>query len=251
MKKLCFLFVVLAFSSCMKEESTNTPDRSGYTAQNGSITRFVIEGDFMYAIDFNYLKIFSLANNDNPVLIGNIKVGYGLETIFVHNKFVYIGANNGVYVISAENPMNPIQLQTIEHHISCDPVVVQGNHAYSTKRTSATGCGTTWQTSSLTVYDVTVPTQAQLITDILMDQPYGLAVQGNWLYVCDPGKGGIVVYDITNPANPVEMAIATVEEPRDIILMYPYMVVSTNSTFDLYNYSDPLNIYLISSLIIS
>jgi hypothetical protein len=251
MKKLVIVFIALAFSACMKEEPADTTDRSGYTAQNGSITRFVIEGNLMYAIDFNYLKIFNLTNNDNPVLIGNIKVGYGLETIFVHNKYVYIGANNGVYVISAENPMHPIQLQQIQHHISCDPVVVAGNYAYSTKRTSATGCGTTWQTSSLTVYDVTSPTNATLIKDILMEQPYGLAVQDNWLYVCDPGKGGIVVYNISDPANPIEATIATVEEPRDIILMYPYMIVSTNSAYSLYNYADPMHIYLISSLIIS
>jgi len=251
MKKYFIIILSLLVVSCSKDGSLDSLNSNTNTGQNGSITRFVIQDNFMYAIDFNYLKIFDISNNDNPVFISSVKVGYGLETIFIYDKYIYLGANDGVYVISVDNPVNPVQLQKIEHHISCDPVVVQGNYAYSTQRVNVAGCGTMWQISSLAVYDVTDPEHSTPVAAINMNQPYGLAVQGNWLYVCDPGKGGIVVFDITNPASPVKVAVAQVTEPRDIILMFPYMVVSTSSKFELYNYSDPMNIYLISTLVIS
>jgi hypothetical protein len=249
MKQILTLIAVLFLFSCSSDSSREVVN-SG-TGQQGSITRFVISGSYMYAIDFNYLKIFSLANNDDPVFLTSIKIGYGLETIFVYGNYIYIGASDGVYVLSVTNPLSPVQLQKIEHHISCDPVVVQGNYAYSTQRVNAVGCGTLWQMSALAVYDVTAPAQASLVTSINMEQPFGLAVEGNWLFVCDQGKGGIIVYDISNPANPVEVTTTTVSEPRDIILMYPYMVVSTRTKFQLYNYSNPLNIYPLGSLTIS
>lgn len=250
MKNIIITIITLLVVSCSKDSSLDSL-QSNNTGINGSITRFVINDNFMYAIDFNYLKIFDITNNDHPVFVSSTLVGYGLETIFVYDNYIYLGANDGVYVISISNPQTPVQLQKIQHTISCDPVVVQGNFAYSTQRVNAVGCGVMWQLSSLAVYDVTNPAQATLVKNIDMENPYGLAIEGDWLLVCDPGKGGIVVYNISNPANPTEMTVAQVTEPRDIILMYPYMVVSTNSKFELYNYSDPLNIYHISSLIIS
>lgn len=244
---LTILFVTV--SACSYEKTSSTGESS--TGINGSITRFVIQGQYLYAIDLNYLKIFDLSDNDDPVLTSSIKVGYGLETIFIYGNYIYLGANDGVYVISVANPFQPVQMQKIQHHISCDPVVVQGNYAYSTQRVNAVGCGTIWNMSALAVYDVTDPLQSSLVKSIIMDHPYGLAVEGNWLYVCDPGQGGIVVYNISNPANPVEMTVAAVTEPRDIILMYPYMIVSTTTSFQIYNYSDPMNIYSLGTLIIS
>lgn len=241
--------VLSSLAGCSSDNSLQISEYS--TGINGSITRFVIKGQYLYAIDLNYLKIFDLSDNDDPVLTSTIQVGYGLETIFVYGDYIYLGANDGVYVISVANPFQPVQMQKIQHHISCDPVVVQGNYAYSTQRVNTVGCGTWWNVSALAVYDVTDPLQSTLVKSINMNHPYGLAVEGNWLYVCDPGQGGIVVYNISNPANPVEMTITSVTEPRDIILMYPYMIVSTTNSFQIYNYSDPMNIYSLGTLIIS
>lgn len=246
---LILILLLATVSACSSDKSSGTGESS--TGINGSITRFVIQGQYLYAIDLNYLKIFDLSDNDNPVLTSSIQVGYGLETIFIYGDYIYLGANDGVYVIGVSNPFQPVQMQKIQHHISCDPVVVQGNYAYSTQRVSAVGCGTMWNISALVVYDVTDPLQSSLVKSIIMDHPYGLAVEGNWLYVCDPGQGGIVVYNIANPANPIEMTITSVTEPRDIILMYPYMIVSTANSFQIYNYSNPLNIYSLGTLIIS
>jgi hypothetical protein len=81
--------------------------------------------------------------------------------------------------------------------------------------------------------------------EITMNEPFGLAIEGNWLYVCD---GGIVVFDIADPADPERVDIVPVTDAHDIILNYPYMLVATSTSFELYNYSDPENIHFISTL---
>jgi hypothetical protein len=247
MKNLFTIIVIVVLASCSKNDSLSTDN----TGKNGSVTRFAIKDNLMYAIDFNYLSIYNISNNDNPVLVQSIKVAYGLETIYIYGDYVYLGSVDGVYVIDIKDPAHPHETEKIEHHLSCDPVVVQNNYAYSTQRVNATGCGSRWHQSALAVYDVSQPLNSVLVKQIMMAQPYGLAVEGNWLYVCDPGKGGIVVYDISNPADPQQMNITSVTEPRDIITFYPYMIVSTTTKFEIYNYADPLNIYFVSSLALS
>ena len=236
---------VLLLGSCKDEGMFQDP---GNTGKNGSISRFAIRDNFMYAIDVNMLNTYDITDNDNPTPVASGEVGYGLETINIYGNNIFLGAVDGVYVLSLDNPTQPSQLQKIEHHMGCDPVVVQGNYAYSTQRVTNTGCGNVWQESVLAVYDVSQPSQSALVEQIQMEEPYGLAVEGQWLFVCDPGRGGIVVYDVTSPASPDEKTLTPLAEPRDIILMYPYMVVSTQNGFELYNYSDPLQMEYVSTL---
>ncbi len=250
MKKLFVVVCTVLLAACSKDNSLSTND-AGNTGKNGSLTRFAIKDNFMYAIDNNYVRVFDISNNDNPIQVSSTEVAYGLETIFIYADYIYLGATDGVYVLNIANPNHPAALPKIEHHISCDPVVVQNDYAYSTQRVTATGCGHVWQNSALAVYDVSQPNNATLVEEINMVEPYGLAVEGNWLYVCDPGRGGVVVYDISNPSNPVQKTVTHVNEPRDIITIYPYMIIATDTKFELYNYADPLNMYLISTLVLS
>jgi len=244
MRKIIFLITVILFAACGKNDVSTVGDATG---KNGSITRFAIKDNLMYAIDINYLRVFDISDGDNPVLVQSMEVAYGIETIFIYENYIYLGAVDGVYVIDINNPISPHQLQKIEHHITCDPVVVQNNYAYSTQRVTTTGCGNHWFQSALAVYDVSDINNSVLKKEITMGEPYGLAVEGSWLFVCDAVNGGILVFDITDPADPVEKSTANVIEPRDIILNYPYMLVATNTSFELYNYSDPLNIHFVST----
>jgi hypothetical protein len=235
-KNILFLFVSILFA-CNKQSITTEQNSTG---KNGSLTRFAIKDNYMYAIDVNYLKVYDNTQGDDPVLKNKIKVDYGIETISIYGEYVYLGAVDGVYIVDIKNPQNPIELEKIEHHVSCDPVVVQNNIAYSTQRSNAIGCGSTWTESVLAVYDVANPKSPNLLTSIAMGQPYGLAVENNWLFVCDEGKGGVVVFDVSAPENPIEKEVIKIEQPRDIILTYPNMIISSKTAFKIYNYSNVL-----------
>jgi hypothetical protein len=244
--KNTFLFLIIAlFFSCSKDSAKLS--ESNTTGKNGSLTRFAIKDNYMYALDLNYLKVFDISDGDTPVLKNKVLVDYGIETISIYGNFVYLGAVDGVYIIDINNPQQPVELEKIEHHVSCDPVVVQNNIAYSTQRSNAVGCGTAWTNSVLAVYDVSNPQNPNLLTSLSMGQPYGLAVENNWLFVCDEDKGGVVIFDVSNPEFPEEKGKISVEQPRDIILTYPYMIISSKTSFKIYNYTNVLSSTYVST----
>ncbi|HRG58206.1 MAG TPA: hypothetical protein PK323_04565 [Bacteroidia bacterium] len=245
MKKIILFSFIIAIFSCSKQSANLSNENT--KGKNGSLTRFAIKDNFMYAIDLNYLKVYDISNQDEPILRNKIKVDYGIETISIYGNYVYLGAVDGVYIIDIKNPSSPVELEKIEHHVSCDPVIVLHNRAYSTQRTNAIGCGNIWTQSVLAVYDVVDPQKPTLINSISMEQPYGLAGENNWLFVCDEGKNGVVIFDISDPSNPVEKGLIEMEQPRDIILTYPYMIISSKTSFKIFNYSNVLQTTYVST----
>ncbi|HZG00218.1 MAG TPA: hypothetical protein VEY71_04405 [Chitinophagales bacterium] len=249
-----FLLLLCAFAVAGCKDETGSFDFAGAsnTGKNGSITRFAIHNDYMYAIDLNYLRVYNLVNDD-PYLVHSLEIDYGLETIFIHGNRVFLGAVDGVYLVNIDNPAVPFFVEKLEHHISCDPVVVQGNYAYSTQRVTSVGCGNAWQESVLAVYNVDPGNENgnQAETILPMEEPYGLAVENEWLFVCDAGRNAIVVYELVTPETPVEKTTTPITQPRDIILLPPYMIVSTQNGFEIFNYADPLNMQHLSSLVLN
>ena len=103
MKNLFLILTVALLFSCGKERANLSNQNN--TGKNGSLTRFAIKDDFMYAVDLNYLKVFDITNGDEPVLKNKIKVDYGIETISIYGNYVYLGAVDGVYiVVSCDSP---------------------------------------------------------------------------------------------------------------------------------------------------
>lgn len=243
--KAIVIFSVI-FSACTKDSQLATSDKQ-QQGVSGSLTRFTLKDNYMYALDVNYMKVFDITNGSQPVLMSATKVNYGLETITIYGDNIYIGAFDRVYILNIKDPSHPTELQEVVHHISCDPVVVQGNYAYSTQNSSEIGCGHATTKSILAIYNAGNPQQTTLVKSIEMTSPYGLAVEGNYLYVCD-SEDGVVIFDISNPANPVFYNVLPVVNPRDIILKNPFMIVSTQTSFEMYNYANAANIYHVSTL---
>ncbi len=239
------LICSIIFSACTKENQSVTSDR---TAQgtNGSLTRFAIKDNFMYALDVNYMKVFDISTGSDPILVNSVKINYGLETITIYGEYVYIGAHDRIYMVGINDPSQPLEYDEMQHDISCDPVVVQGNYAYSTQNSFEVGCGHATSQSILAVYNVSNPQQTNLLKSITMTSPYGLAVEGKNLYVCD-SEEGVIVYNISNPESPQALSTIPVANSRDIILNFPYMIISTQTSFEMYNYQDVNNIYHVST----
>ena len=99
-----------------------------------------------------------------------------------------------MYIYDISNPSQPAFVSEFQHGTACDPVVVDGAFAYVTLR-GGNGCGAT--ESGLFVIDIADLTQPELLTSYPMEEPYGLGVKDNLLFVCD-GSYGLKVFDKTN-----------------------------------------------------
>lgn len=243
-----FVFIALLsiIQSCSKDNSLS-PSTSG-GGKSGSLTTFAVTGSYMYALDANKLKVYNVSDAKNPVLKNEVSLGYEIETIFSYEGNLFIGASDGVFILDISNPEKPIVNSKYEHVQSCDPVVAQGTTAYSTVRTSST-CSMRANVSSsqLLVLDVTNKTNPILTNSISMNEPYGLAVEGNALYVCD-GSSGLKLFDVTIPTQPVLTKTISGINARDVISNGNILLVSTPTSYIFYNVSNLSNVQKLSEL---
>lgn len=190
--KLLLYVIVFSCAVACTSDSAVTADAGG-AGQGGSMTRFAIQGNRMYVVDHFAIKVFDI-QNDNFSQLNEIEVGFGLETIFAKGDYLYLGANDAMYIYSIANPDSPTFIFRYSHVVACDPVVVQGNRAYVTMR-EGTRCNL--GSNALEIIDIADPYNPKLIANYSMQSPHGLAVDGNLLFVCE-GEYGLKTFDITN-----------------------------------------------------
>lgn len=172
-------------------DTTNSAD----VGTGGSLARFQIVNDYLYTVGSYEMAIFNIANLALPVLENTQYAGWNIETMFHADGYLYLGSTNGMFIYSIENPSNPEYISEFVHWEGCDPVVVDGDYAYLTLR-GGNLCGQL--ESVLEVIDISNKSYPQLVASYTMDNPYGLGLKDNLLFVCD-GTSGLKVFDRTNP----------------------------------------------------
>lgn len=166
------------------------------TGTGGSLARFSIAKDHLYVIDAFNLFVYDLAQASKPISVNEQYIEWGIETLFPYQDLLFIGANNGMFIYNNENPTDPFFLSKFEHARACDPVFVQGDLAYVTLR-DGTQCESF--SNQLDVVDVSDWLNPELLHTHEMDNPHGLSVRGNYLYICE-GEFGLKVFDKTDAA---------------------------------------------------
>ena len=100
----------------------------------GSMARLGITAGHLYGIDNRTLHVFGLENPNQPDRLNKIKTAWGIETLFPHENYLFIGGNRGMYIYDNSNPSAPTYLSEFAHANACDPVFVSGDRAYVTLR---------------------------------------------------------------------------------------------------------------------
>jgi hypothetical protein len=160
----------------------------------GSQSRFGIVDKYLYAIDQSDLHVIYIDDPKSPREGKSLQVSWNIETLFPYKDKLFIGAQNGMYIMDNSNPEAPSLLSTFTHARSCDPVYVDGDLAYITLSD-----GTTCQnfTNELDVVDISNITAPRLLNKFPMQHPQGLSILNNTLYLCE-GKYGFKIFDANN-----------------------------------------------------
>ncbi|HEX8330844.1 MAG TPA: hypothetical protein VF629_25155 [Hymenobacter sp.] len=186
---LLALAVSLSSGGCSADSaSPSAVDSAGGDGQAGSMARFAIMGNTLYAVDDANLRTFDLSTPQTPVAGPVVPIGVGVETIFPQAPYLFIGSQQGMYIFNtAGGP--PKLVGTYVHAVSCDPVVVADRYAYVTLRNDGP-C--TRGLNQLDVVDLANLSRPQLAKSYPLAQPYGLGVDSSLVFVCDKG---IKVFD--------------------------------------------------------
>lgn len=166
----------------------------GAVGKGGSLARFMIVEDYLYAVDNQKINIFNIQNLSVPTKIKEHYVGWGIETIFNRNEYLYLGSTNGMYIYDIKSLENPVLKSRIAHINACDPVVVDEKYAYVTLR-SGNLCGAA--ESVLEIIDITNKSNPVKTKSYTMENPYGLGIKDQMLFICD-GTAGLKVFNKTN-----------------------------------------------------
>lgn len=188
--------------------SNASPASLGESGKAGSTARFGILGQMLYTVDEQSMHLFSLQNPTAPTVGPVVQLGFGIETIFPQDHYLFLGSQTGMFIYDAAVPTAPKLVGVISHARSCDPVVVDGRFAYVTLRSTAEGsngsatstmrsmfvCGGITQTNELDVVDISNPAQPHQVRAYPMSGPLGLGAENGRLYVCDDG---LKIFDTT------------------------------------------------------
>jgi hypothetical protein len=200
----------------------------------GSLARFQIVNDYLYTVGTYEMDVFDISNLAAPKARESFYVGWNIETMFYADDYLYLGSTNGMYIYSLEDPELPSYVSEFTHWEGCDPVVVDGDYAYLTLR-GGNSCGQL--ESILEVIDIRDKSNPKLAARYTLENPYGLGIRGDVLYVCD-GWAGLKLFDKTIP-DELEFIKAFEEmNAKDVILLEDRLVLIAENEVYQYRYME-------------
>lgn len=239
-------FASVLFSCSKSSDSTETPNTDG-SGQGGSMAKFSISDNYLFAINEYQLKVYDITNSAQPGLLSTVNVDFGIETVLTLDDFLFIGSVNGMYIYDISNPSNIKYMSYYEHITSCDPVVANDSLAFVTLN-STNSCNWNNGANRLDILDISNKTNPILLSSVNMSGPKGLGLYQNFVFVCN-GSAGVVIYDYSNPNYPQLVSGIQGIDAYDVIIRGPHMfLIGADGLFQ-YEITDVYNIQLISNVL--
>jgi len=210
----------------------------------GSMSRFAVVNDFMYAVNQSTLQTISVSSANNPQLVKSDNMGWDIETIFPFKDKLFIGSSTGMFIYNIANPSSPERQGNFSHATACDPVIADDDYAFVTLRAGSRCTGNSNQLDIVDVQNVLYPT---LVKTYQLTNPFGLAKDGNYLFICD-GIDGLKVYDASSVTNLKLLKHLPGMETFDVIAWNKRLLLVTDKGLRQYDYSDIGNIRLLSTI---
>lgn len=243
-KSFLFCFTIaIVFFSCEKNSADSASATSG-VGKGGSLAKFTIVGNYIYAVSSHYLYTVDISNPSAPVKVNQSLLGFDMETIYPFKNNLFIGSRTGLYIYSIDTASKPRLIGEAKHGRSCDPVVANDSVSYSTLKGNSF-CGPA--TSGLYVYDIKNINNSLLKKTITINEPVGLGLAGSALYVCNSG-GGMNVYDVSAPYNPIEKQTITGGYFIDVIPYNDLLICWTKDGIRLYDITNRLQPQFIKNI---
>lgn len=246
MKKIFFSLLLIAtallFNRCDKEGVSTATDPG--TGKGGSLARFTITGNYLYAVSNHFLYAYSLGNPAKPEAVYTSPLNYDIETIYPYKSYLFLGTKTGLYIYSLQTPDHPELLGEAKHARSCDPVVANDSVAFVTLK-SESGCGPA--ESGLYIHNITNLMMPELKKMVPLPNPMGLGLQDSILYVCC-GSAGLKVFNVTKPYDPTLLATKTDATFTDVIPYNGTLICFIQNGLSLYDITKPAEPTLIKEL---
>lgn len=233
----------------MMNAAEANPGSVAHAGKGGSMARFAVVGNFLYVTHSAVLLPVEITNPSNPVK--KLAISFSnrnVETIFPYKDYLYFGTTSGVLVYDcAASPETPVYRKTLTHALGCDPVVVSEDICFSTVRNNIV-CRGGNTINAMFIYNVSNINSPLYLRNIPMENPYGLGVKGNLIFVCQ-GDKGLSVYD-WDPTSTMVTLKHNYEDIHayDVIVNGNTLIVTAENGLFQFDCSNPDNIKYLATL---
>lgn len=226
--------------------SLPTGSAGNTTGTAGSLAGTTILNGYFYVLHDYEFDVFKI-NNTKLNFISKQQVNNKLETIFpFKNQYLMFGTTTGVLIYGVNNPTAPNYISIFQHARMCDPVVAQGNFAFTTMRAGST-CGTA-DRSNITALDISTITQPTEINSFDLTTPYGLGVDGKLLIVGEK-ENGMKLFNWDESSKKITLVKNYPDiKATDVIPLGGTLIVTADNGLFQYDYSDPGNLVLLGKI---
>src|SRR5678816_1354029 len=98
----------------------------------GSMARFSIVNNYLYAVNISSIKVLDISAINDPQLRNTVPVGWNIETIYPFKNKLFLGSSTGMFIFDISNPLAPVREGSVAHFRACDPVVADNTYAFVT-----------------------------------------------------------------------------------------------------------------------
>lgn len=239
MKKIISLSLILGLIySCGLEDGADLSSPSndpGGAGKGGSLARFAVVDEALYTVHGRTLTPYLLDQPENPRRMPPTQVNVDVETIFPRDdSTLFIGSTTGMIVYDISNPLFPTYVSSINHVVSCDPVVANKNYAYVTLRSDNQNLCFR-NVNRLDIVDISNLRRPDLVKTYNMESPRGLALYGDTLLVSDKG---VKVFDVSDPLSATLLDYDETIKALDIIPIGDLMIVAAEDGLTQYRFKN-------------
>ena len=204
------ILIALLMTGLSCEKGADAFSSSTGTVKNGSMSRLVVVGSYLYAVDDDRLKTIDASNPAAMRITDDIALGSSIQTIYHRDGRLYIGsaAQMLIYDIRS-NAAKPVAISTFDYppvFLARDPIIAFDSVIYATT-TSGAGWG------FFRVFDNRDIRNPLLRMSLDFPQPRGMDRVDSTLYLCD-GRFGLKILNITKPWSP--FVIRTIDQDKTL-----------------------------------
>jgi hypothetical protein len=239
-----------------------TTERRGYNS-----LPVVVSGNYAYISDSNKsdsdsgnLDIINVTNPKNPLKVGSVRTKSAIEaTLSVSGNYAYVvgsptnyfvpGTKNTlgeIEIIDISSPTKPTIVADTQDNLSGGPQgTVSGNYLYV-----ANG------SFGFRIFNISDPKKPVMVgsSKDKLSNATSIAITGNYAFVgngisCAKGCSSLQVFDITNPANPINVgSINGLHSAGPISVSGNYAYILDDDSVDIIDIANPSNLKIISSV---
>lgn len=258
MKNTIYILSLFALSlfvtSCESDGGTFASQVEGAGVLSGSYANMLTLGDKLYVLGDGQLKTLSLANPALPEQIDSKTLDFDIESLFISDGNIFVGSPSGMRIYTIDSDGIPVfrsltPYEAIGEIQPCDPIVANEDHAFATLSTSVDVENSCWRNvplNELRVFDLENLEQPILINTVSMEEPKGVGLDGDHLFICE-SQNGLKILDVADPFNIEQLEHFPDFRAFDVIPANGLLLVVGPELLHQFDYSDITNVIKLST----